>query len=433
MAEKPFSRFKGSDYLTLLLLLTSIIGAFSMIQNHLLHGNDFKHLWAGSYALRNGLDPYNPQVLFAIANKFQFRSINPFVYLPSTGIALFPYSLIPYPVSKICWFWTNWIVTWVMVLLGPAWLRLKNPGTARLACAVLVTAGYPWFRQMTAGQMNIITTALILWAAGALIRNRPGMTALALATGFAWKISPALLIACMFPMRRNRIALLGILFSLVLMTGSILISGAHPHRQSIEIIGQMRYGHSTWEHFGNDFHRDPFNQSVNSLLHHLLTNNPHTEPWIIFQPQVADRLTLAISILLLFTWIYGALNIRYNDPLSMFFGASLLMLLLPSLMWDHYTIQALPALMWLFGQDRTIRRPHRLAIAVLILTFLTIPWNHGFGNWKSGAGILMMSIRLWPILALYLWLTLDYPETMHPVPSRFRRVLNSLFSSQSQS
>ncbi len=433
MTEKRCTRTRMLNTLVLLLLLASLIEAVSMIRNQALHGNDFKHLWAGSFALQKDLNPYDPGVLIAIAKDNRFHSINPFVYLPSTGIALFPYSTLEYPAAKLLWFWTNWILTWGMIFLGPGWLRLKRPGVARLACAVLVTAGLPWFRQMTAGQMNIVTAVLILWAAGAMIRNRSVMSAFALASGFAWKISPALLIACMFPMRRPRIAILGILFSVALLIASMLVVDIRTYGESIGMISQMRYGHSTWEEFGNDFFRDPFNQSPNSLFHHLFTDNPHTEPWISFPQQVADRLTLAVSVLLLFIWIHAALNIRRKDPLSMFFGATLLMLMLPSLMWDHYVVQAMPALMWLFGQDRTLRRPPRMACALLILACLGIPWNHGQDEWRSGAGILWMSLRLWPVLALYLWLTLDDAENARPLPSRLKRLYARLFNSRPES
>ena len=53
-----------------------------------LHGNDFKHLWAGTRALQDGLSPYEPKVLFWIADRAGLGSINPYVYLPSTALFL---------------------------------------------------------------------------------------------------------------------------------------------------------------------------------------------------------------------------------------------------------------------------------------------------------------------------------------------------------
>lgn len=410
-----------------------------------LHGNDFKHLWLGAWLLAADRNPYDPAWLFRAARNFNLGAINPYVYLPTTGLMLRPLAALPFSLAMLVWHWFNWALAWVVVLWGPALLRAPRPALARLAGALLLASpalaflplgSVVFFRQQTAGQMNVVTVALIVGAAAALMRGKAFWTGLFLGVGFAWKIAPALLIAALGPLRRWRALAWGCAISLALLGVSVMVYGWPVHRAALPVLGQMGYGQSTWAEFGNDFYRDPYNQSPNSLMHHLLTKNPYTKPWVEASPTLANRLTMVVSLILAGLWLVQAWRRVWISPQfpirnaqlkaagqagedarapgdipqsvpPLFFAATLAMLLLPSLMWDHYAVQALPALLWVFGSAAVGRSAWRATLAFLILALIVAPWIHVAPAWTHGAGILLMSMRLWPVLGLYLWLLFD--------------------------
>jgi hypothetical protein len=236
-------------------------------------------------------------------------------------------------------------------------------------------------------------------------------------------------------LRRWRAAAWAVAFSVLFLLVPLAIYGPRIHAQAFQTVGQMGYGHSTWAELGRDYWRDPANQSINSLFHHLLTENPYTAPWWVGGPALANELTWLVSFLLLFWWsaaaVWGYLLpaavaevhrqtrerigpelARHLPPalrpdraaVPLFLAATLLMLLLPSIMWDHYAVQALPALMWVFGRRTTARRPVSFILALFIFTALAIPWPYDADPLRNGPAVLLMSLRLWPILALYGWL-----------------------------
>ena len=79
----------------------------------------------------------------------------------------------------------------------------------------------------------------------------------------------------------------------------------------------------------------------------------------------------------------------------------LIMLLAPSLMWDHYLVMALLPSAWLLGQ--AIQRQHwnwGILVAALVI-LISIPWNFDSPAFRSGPGLIMMSMKLFPILVLF--------------------------------
>lgn len=400
--------------LTLTLMLVSGLQAALLLRSGALHGNDFKHLWGGAWLLLHGLNPYDPALMLKVAQNFQFGGVNPFVYLPSTGWLLAPLAWLPFPTAKVLWFGGNWLLAWACVWLGPRWLQATAPARARFVGAGFLCAAFPFYRQMTAGQMNVVTAALLLLAAGLLLRRRHVLLGLVLALGFAWKISPVLLIPALLLLRRPRAAVAGVLGVLLAL---VLMFAATPYdtfTAGFSTVGEMGYGRSTWAQFGMDFYRDPFNQSINALLHHLLTQNPHTTPWRAWSPFAANQLTLVTTLLLGLAWlvaVWGQFPHRRVTPwpavhestatLRLFWGAVVLMLLAPSLMWDHYMVQLLPIWLWLAGRRGLTRHPRAVALLLGCLAAMCFPWMHGAPAWRAGWGILLMSLRLWPTLALF--------------------------------
>lgn len=388
--------------LVALLVFVSFSEMLALQQAGAIHSNDFKHLWAGAWLLAHGRNPYDPAMLFTVAASQGWQGINPFVYLPATGLFLKPFAALPFEAARDAWLWLNWALAWAVVLAGPALIGARRPWPARLAGACFLIGAMPFMRQMTAGQMNVVTAALIVGAVWAFRRRRDWLLGLLLAVGFGWKIAPAILIAALVPLRRWRALAWGIGFSAALMLASVALYGVEIHRDALAMISQMGYGKSTWAELGSRFHLDPFNQAPGALMLHLFTQNPITTPWSDLGAKTANALTIGISIVLLAAWIGPAWRKRSE---AAFLAATLLMLLIPSLMWDHYAVQALPALMWIFGLKDTWSRKVRAIAALVIFALLAIPWNHQSESFRSGAGILLMSLRLWPIIGLFAWAT----------------------------
>jgi hypothetical protein len=411
--------------LTVLLCAASLASMTALQRTGAVHGNDFKHLYAGTRILAAGHNPYDPAELARFAQLQGWVDgdgapvINPFVYLPTTGLLLRPLAALPYPAAQTVWFWLNWALAWGIVAAAPRWLRLERPDLARLAGATLLAGGMPFLRQMTAGQMNVATAALLTVAGGLLLRRRAGWAGVALGIGFTWKIAPALLIGALAVRRRwwPGIAT-GVLTGGGLWLASFALAGPEAQRDGLRQVMQMGYGRSTWEALGRDYYRDPFNQSPNALMHHLWTENPYTVPWKELGAGAANGLTVGVSLILTAAWLTAewrgrtggresaAQNSAERD-MALYWGSTLLMLLLPSILWDHYVVQALPALMVWIGARAAAIRPGRALMAVGMIALLAIPWMHTTPAHREGAGILLMSLRLWPLLVLYGGLLFD--------------------------
>lgn len=419
---KDRSRFSPSVLLLALLLGVSFIECSALIGAGRVHSNDFKHLWLGTRVLEAGGSPYDAQMLLTAARQYGIESVNPYVYLPATAVFLAPFAAMGYKAGLLAWFAFNWLLVWGCVLAGPHWMRLERPERARLLGALFLVGSMPFMRQMTAGQMNIIVLAAVLFALGALMRRRDLSGGIVLGLAAAFKIAPFFFLLPLLGLKRWRAAG-GLAAGFIAANlAAVIWFGGDVHVEALPVLRQMGYGQSTWAQFGMDFYRDPFNQSFNSLFHHLLTENPYTRPWSDLGTGMANGLTWLASILML--GMYAVFLLRYWMPTLperagggawgdretvLFLAASLLMLLLPSLMWDHYSLQALPALFWLAGSP-SLGRPIARSMTVLVaFALMSLPWMHTREAFTHGAGILLMSIRLWGMLLLagYLFVESD--------------------------
>lgn len=403
------------------LVAVSVFQAIVILAEDRAHNNDFKHLWAGTRILIQGGSPYDPQLMFSAAKQYNLGAINPYVYLPATGMIMSPFAGLSFPTAALAWFWLNWIVAWICAYRGPQWLGADRPWLAHAAGALFIVGAMPFYRQMTAGQMNIVLLLALLGLIGLLRTGRHTAAGVVLGLAAAYKIAPFFLIFALAGMRRWRAALAALVSFFVINLLAVLWFGWDAHADSLPVLTAMGYGQSTWAEFGAEFYRDPFNQSINSLFHHLFTENPVAVPWLKLGPAAANGLTWAVSIALL---LGAAASLRkylrrpYFSPVwsdaetALFLIAVLLMLLLPSIMWDHYAVQALPALMWVFGSDRLRRSPLMVPAAVFCFFLLAYPWRHAWPEKRAGFDILLLSIRLWGTVGLLGLLYADWADRM---------------------
>jgi hypothetical protein len=163
-----------------------------------LHGNDFKHIYLGAWMLARGQapydNPYDPVALQKFAHSRGFQNVNPYVYLPFTGLALSPLTLLDPPDALRCWFRLNHLFLAAAFVLIFRSLRL-SPNLPNLTAAVAVAAlCYPFHRTLTAGQLNC--ALLFLFALVFALENagRPVLAGAVAAFAFLFKLTPGILL-----------------------------------------------------------------------------------------------------------------------------------------------------------------------------------------------------------------------------------------------
>jgi len=373
------------------------------------HDNDYKHIYAGSFILSQGGDPFEPELMFQAARQFKFESINPYVYPPTSGLLMRPFSLLSFPASSFVWYWFNLILALMCVLVGPWWLRIERANVARLISLFYLLFAFPFLRQMMAGQMNVALLGMLILALGLLIRRQSVLGGAVLAVAAAYKVAPFFIILALIPMRRWRAAVAGFIVFGALCFAAESWSGGGKTLSFLTELPNMGYGKSTWPEFGNAYYKDPFNQSINSLMFHLFEGGGEIQSWLALGSRGANFLTWLCSLVLLAGFALELRNHRRFHPVlgpwnsrdtRLFHLAFLLMLLLPSLMWDHYVVQTLIVVMMLCGSTELTRRPLRVPVLAAALLLLAWPVAFGHPDYRSGYGILIMSTRLWGVLLL---------------------------------
>ncbi|GAB4319378.1 MAG: hypothetical protein Kow0059_13350 [Candidatus Sumerlaeia bacterium] len=458
------------------------------------HNNDFKHIYAGAWLLARGLSPYDRTLLFQAAEEAvlppdqrgQGRlALNPYVYFPFTALVMAPLTALDFFTASAVWFVVNHLCLLLAAAVMLRALRFEPWWGGAAILALLLGWNFPLTRNLTAGQLNAPLLLMEALALGALLREgelvrRPGPKPTATAglarrllnhprfwaavAGFAlafaawFKISPGLFVFFLLLKRRWRALGWMLAWGTVLGAFALLAAGPAVHRDFLPLLRQMRYGHSTWEDLVDSatgeprvtFYRDPGNQSLNALMHHLVAGGGGFEPLVRLGAKAADALTVAGAIILLWMGV-GPIR-RTNrerierEAAAIEAGASevpppadaaleppeitvldfssflLLSLFLPSLMWDHYLVQAVLPVLGLAWTLLRARRPRNesgvqgelvahdgggalpwwigagLAAA---WTTIGLPQAWGSAFYKSGPGLLLGHAKFFALLLVF--------------------------------
>ena len=374
-----------------------------------LHSNDFKHLYLGAKLLREGHNPYDAERVLYEAGRLGFPSVLPYVYPPFTGLVLEPLTFLSFRVAVHTWFWFN-----QAFFLGALLLTLRSIYGKLSPRDVTLWIFYsaiffPLTRNFTAGQLNVVL--LFCFALVWHFHEEGRAWAVGVVSAFAalFKLSPIILLLYFFWKRQWRNGLWSVIFYLLFLMIAVLFTGWDVHKAFLPIVGQMSYGHSTWEELGHDFYRDPFNQSFNSFFHHVMTDNPYTKPWVRATPATANVITMFVSLILVAVVMFATYprEGRRRGPLMEKRDYALFIMLslfLPSLCWDHYLVQALWAIIllsyitWRTGAFRCS------VFALVAAILLAIRFNFAGDALSHGVGILFMSLKLWGALTIFLLL-----------------------------
>ena len=414
------------------LLIAVGIGLYASLQVagplQALHGNDFKHIYLGMQALTDGGEPYSPQSLLLQAHRHDMggASLNPYVYLPFTGLCLGFLKPLSFHAASLTWFFLNHVM-----VIAAAWIisrsifrfHLDREQWASHAFGLLLIAlalNHPLQRTLTAGQLNCV---LLLCLAGGYLALASGRERLAgVVLGFAamFKLAPGLFLLFFLLRRRWRALGAMALACAALLAVSVVAVGWRVHLEFLPMLRQMGYGHSTWEEWGATFWKDPANQSLNSLFTHLMVRgNGIAAPWVHWGQAAANGATIATALLLVAAFIAAAMR-HVPDPWAevrvprafergnltvqesaLYMATILLSLLIPSLMWDHYLLLAVLPAAWLVRALAEARRPRALAAAVVLYALTAMPWRFDSPLFQAGGGVLLMSVKLLPALGLF--------------------------------
>jgi len=390
------------------------------------HQNDFKHIYLGALLIGSGQNPYDPEGMRAAAALFasedpRFRTILPYVYLPFTGLTLWPLTRLSFPQAVAVW----QLMNHAFIIAG-LWLAAAGAGWRWEWRSVALAGGMvalntTVFRQNTAGQLNaalLFGYALVFF--GLRRRWSPCWIGLCAAFLALFKLTPGILLIWFLLTRRWREAAWMAGWGAALLAASVAVAGLGTHLDFLPVLQQMGYGQSTWSEYGQTFWRDPYNQSPNALFHRLLVPGEGVHAWAEFPPSVANGLTWAAALAILGGFAAGCLSTgRRRDPPNLTAGDSasyalaiLASLLIPSICWDHYLVQALiPCiLLWPHGSARSSFAGRAIVLVVVVLFSLTVAFDAGWvGFWFSPwVGIqgpqgspLFMSLKLYPVILLF--------------------------------
>ncbi len=374
------------------------------------HANDFKHLYVGASLIRNGLSPYDVGSMHVYAAELgaqdpRFHGILPYVYLPFTGIVLAPLTWLPFWKAVIAF----QLINHAAILAALGLLARFAPEGRRLWCAtVLVVAAalsIAVTRQTTAGQLNAIL--LLCWAGFAtLTAGRAPAAARGALAAFAtlFKLSPGILFPWMLLRRRAGEAWAMATAAVAMLVATLPIAGPSRYLEFLPQLRDMGYGRSTWSQLGHTFWRDPYNQSINAMMHRCFVDFPGSgvTPWLSLPHGAANAMTWLASLGVLAALARGVLRAPAtpageNASLACAICASLL---LPSLMWDHYLVQLFAPVGLLWWSLPGDAMPARIGLAVsVIIAGLPIPFQAPV--FSSGPGLLVMSAKLLPVLIVF--------------------------------
>lgn len=367
--------------------------------------NDFGHLYSAGFLAARGGNFFDVELIRYAAGQNGIPSLNPFVYPPFFALVLIPLSWVSYNMAWIIFTLFSHAAYITSLYLLISLFRKKDEPLSLWWGGMFVFSGLfiPLQKTLMAGQMNTFMLLVIASSWYCYSKQKTWFMGMILGLGAAIKIAPGFFILYLL-YKRQWVASITFLFTVgatVVISTTMLKMDIH--WDFLDEVRQMSYGSSTWAELGQHFHVEPHNQSPGALWQHLLTQNPTTSG-VIDSPSTAKFVSYITAILIL---VFLVWKTKFNAELTAHEMAlwSFGMLWIPSLMWDHYLIQLLFAIvvgarmilngktccMWLFCVG-------------IVLMGMDYPYNFDYPPFKSGLGVLMMSLKLYGSVLVFLFL-----------------------------
>jgi hypothetical protein len=242
------------------------------------------------------------------------------------------------------------------------------------------------------------------------------------------KVSPFFLLLYLAWKRKWNAVLGGAMAIVLLMLITLVVMGpgyaVRAHMAAIPVFRQMGYGSSTWYEHGQRFHVDPGNVSPASVVYRLLAGDPGiperfdgdplARPPIVGiaeLPGVAKGICVGLAVILVGLLGWVTRDPKPRDPISMEYSCAIVtMLLVPSLLWDHYLILLFPAAMLLFVASWMRKGLLFTMLWSLALAFMSIPYLFADPAYRAGWKVLLMAPQTFALLVFYgtaLWAVHD--------------------------
>ncbi len=361
--------------------------------------NDFFHLYIAGFLAQRGENFFDINLIRDALQILQLPRANPFVYPPFFAILLIPLSWLP-----IAQAWLFFLVLSHAAFFAALNLLVKilcphdDPPVFWWGILVAFSACFvPLFKTYSPGQVNTFFLLIITGSWFAFYQGNKYLTGFLLGLGAAIKVSPIFLLVYFAYKSQWRVVVMGLAAVLVSVMVSWAVLGGEVHQSFLKMVDEMSYGSSTWAEVGMHYHVEPHNQAPSALWYRLFTHNPSTIGIADF-PLLAKILSYltALAVVAILLWRTK----RGNSPAITEYSLwSIGMLLIPSLMWDHYLTQMLFAIaVALVVAQR--EQAKGIVILAIGLTLMAIPYHYDIPLFKNGFMTLLMAIRLYGLLVL---------------------------------
>lgn len=267
-------------------------------------------------------------------------------YLPAFAVMAIPLGLLPLPAAKGLWFVASAALIPVVLALSLRLLPERHKGTPALVALTVVVLAKFYAHELILGQVNLLLTAVALWAMHAGLRGRS--IASGLLAALAVVLKPyALILIPWFAARRDLVALAALAGGI----GCALLLPAPLYGLGGSVA----------------LHRDWWTTVAGSTAPNLLNADNVSlaamyAKWIGPGP-LAARFAAA-SALLLIAAAAAVMLMRRRVPRPAGLEGALLLTMMPLLSpqgWDYVFLVSTPAVMYLVNYEKQLPAPVRAA------------------------------------------------------------------------
>ncbi len=344
--------------------------------------NDFGHMLIGGFQAAWGGDLYSILQAQRVTTQYGISHFNPFVYPPFMALAMIPLSWFSFHAAWVFWSLLSHILAFSSgLLIRRILIHIRGGhdpwGGLRFWTVWIGLLGlyHPWIRSLDAGQFNAVLLFGLVLALYWLLKDKPIRAGLVLGLLAGMKVAPILVILWLFVWGRPKAAVSGLCTFGGTAIAGLVFCGWDNTLRFLRLTAQMSYGSSTWQELNMAFHVDPANQAPSSVFYRLMTYNEKTLG-VVDAPSWAYTLSIVTALSVLFLVARKSWG-RFSHRAFLLGTAT--MLLVPSLLWDHYLVQWLPAVV-ILGADVRRRSGLSLATYIVAVVLLALPFTLGAGS-----------------------------------------------------
>ena len=379
---------------------------------------------AAHLAFVEGKTPYGFSA-FDAASAAMGRKVHPYLYPPPSLLAFWPFAKLSLTHAQAAF-----LAASHLCFLGSIWLMLAKltplPGDHRLrdltlgAGTVYLLCFDPALATLGLGQVNLIALFFLCLALAALKREAPAWCiALPLSVAILLKTYPVLLLALLLFRRRFREILLTCVFFGMFAAITTLVLPIEIWTSWFkEVLPAGGYANNQISAAG------PWNQNINGFVTRLLLANAFSEAPLA-HPFLAKPVATGLALLVVCVTLFLSFRLSRRDDhrecADDEAAAFLLMIfLIAPLSWDHHLVYILPATLLVISlimNGATSGTTAMLLVVALGLMAWKIPFDHP--ALMRGWWTLLISIKFYPVIVLWLFFVMRLLRPQRAVPARF--------------